>query len=184
VTKTSPSLRRWLARPGSYTQIAAAAAFGELPQLPVKLFAHVGEVYRRVELAAGSDAVGIEALRTAALVHEEPLQSLHAILTSADLLEFAPTVCAVVGAFGRIWRVRTPHELHDYVAQNFSHLPAILLFEVAHEGHAIPAMREAAAVGGLEAHLELWAKRLATGAQQTAQATPAHPQRPVKHAST
>jgi hypothetical protein len=93
-------------------------------------------------------------------------------------------VCAVIGAFGRIWCVRTPHELHDYVAANSSHLPEILLFEVAHEGHATPAMREAAASAGLEAHLELWTNRLATGGQQTAQATARRPQRPVKQVLT
>ena len=69
-------LRRLLSQRGSYPIIAAAAASGQLPHFPVTLFDHVGEVYRRVETAADHDVAGIEDLRLAALVHEEPQESL------------------------------------------------------------------------------------------------------------
>ena len=155
------SLRRLLSRRGSYPIIAAAAASGQLPHFPVTLFEHIGDVYRRVETAADHDVAVIEELRLAALVHEEPQESLTKLLDSAGVFDLAPTVVAVTGGFGRIWKVRTEGELRDYVEVNRPHLASILLFELAHEGQSIPEMERAAEVGGLQAALQCWAERLA-----------------------
>jgi hypothetical protein len=128
------------------------------------LFGHIGDVYRRVEAAADPDFAGIEALRLAALVHEEPPESLPKLLGSAGVLDLAPTVVAVTGGFGRIWKIRTEGDLRDYVEVNRPHLASILLFELAHEGRSIPEMEGAAEVGGLQATLTCWAERLAGAA--------------------
>ena len=157
-------LRRLLSQRGSYPIIAAAAASGQLPHFPVTLFEHVGEVYRRVETAAGPDFAGIEELRLAALVHEEPQESLPKVLRSAGVFDFAPTVIAVTGGFGRIWKVRTEGDLRDYVEVNRPQLASILLFELAHEGQVIPEMERAAEVGGVQAAFKCWAERLAGAA--------------------
>jgi hypothetical protein len=100
VNESNRFLRRLLALRGSYPIIAAAAASGQL-HFPVTLFEHVGDVYRRVETAADHDCAGIEALRLAALVHEEPRESLPKLLGAADVCDFAPTVVAVTGGFGQ-----------------------------------------------------------------------------------
>jgi hypothetical protein len=159
----SRSLRRLLSRPGSYPLVvaAAAAASGQLPHFPVTLFEHVGDVYRRVETAADHNLAGLEELRLAALVHEEPQESLTKLLASAGVSDFAPTVVAVTGAFGRIWKVRTERDLRDYVEVNRPHLASILLFELGHEGQSTPEMERAAQVGGLQTALKCWAERLA-----------------------
>lgn len=158
------SLRRLLSRRGSYPLIVAAAASGQLPHFPVTLFEHVGDVYRRVETAADHNLAGLEALRLAALVHEEPQESLTKLLDSAGVSDFAPTVVAVTGGFGRIWKVRTEGDLRDYVEVNRPHLASILLFELAHEGQSTPEMERAAEVGGLQAALKCWGERLAGAA--------------------
>jgi hypothetical protein len=160
VGESNRSLRRLLSRRGSYPLIVAAVASGHLPHFPVTLFEHVGDVYRRVETAA-DDSAGLEGLRLAALVHEEPQESLAKLLDSAGLFDFAPTVVAVTGGFGRIWTVRTEADLRDYVEVNRPHLASILLFEVAHEGQSTPEMERAAGIGGLQAALKRWAERLA-----------------------
>ncbi len=152
-------LRRLLSQRGSYPIIAAAAASGQL-HFPVTLFEHVGDVYRRVETAADHDCAGIEELRLAALVHEEPRESIPKLLGAAGVFDFAPTVVAVTGGFGRIWKVRTEGDLRDYVEVNRPHLASILLFELAHEGQLIPELERAAEVGGLQAALKCWAERL------------------------
>jgi hypothetical protein len=156
-------LRRLLSQRGSYPIIAAAAASGRL-HFPVTLFDHVGDVYWRVETAGDHDCAGIEQLRFAALVHEEPQESLAKLLGSAGVLDFAPTVVAVTGGFGRIWKVRTEGDLRDYVEVNRPHLASILLFELAHEGQSTPEVERAAEVGGLQAALKCWAERLARAA--------------------
>jgi hypothetical protein len=78
----------------------AAAASGQLPHFPATLFEHVGEVYRRVETAANLNLAGLEALRLAARIHEEPQESLPKVLDSAGVFDFAPIVVAVTGGFG------------------------------------------------------------------------------------
>jgi hypothetical protein len=155
------SLRRLLARRGSYPAIARAGASGRLPGFPVALFAHVGDVYRRVEAAAADDVPEIESLRLAALVHEEPPESLAELLDGAGLAELAPTAVAVVAAFGAVWKLRTEGEVRDFPDANRPHLRAILLFEIAHEGRATSEMERAARVAGLGEAFAGWAERLA-----------------------
>ena len=164
VHESNRFLRRLLSQCGSYPIIAAAAGSGQLPHFPVTLFDHVGEVYRRVETAADHDVAGIEEPRLAALVHEEPQESLPKVLRSAGVFDFAPTVMAVTGGFGRIWKVRTEGDLRDYVEVSRPHLTSILLFELAHEGQVIPEMERAAEVGGLQTALKCWVERLAGAA--------------------
>ena len=154
-------LRQLLSQRGSYPIIAAAAASGRLPRLPVTLFEHVGDVYRRVETAAGDDFARIAHLRMAALVHEEPPESLPEILDAAGVSDLAPTVVAVIDGFGRIWKVRTAADLRPYVEAGGPQLASILLFEVAHEGRSTAAMERAAELGGLQAALTSWTARLA-----------------------
>jgi len=177
MSASSRALRRLLSRPGSYPTIAAAVRSGQLPDFPVALFEHVGAVYQRVEAAADDGLAQIEALRLAALVHEVPPESLPKLLRLAGLSDFVPTVVAVAGAFGRIWKVNTDADLRRYVEANRPCLPLILLFELAHEGQAIPAMQRAAEIGGLRDAFEGWSERLAAtnGTQRTlAAAGPSH----------
>jgi hypothetical protein len=128
----------------------------------VNLFAHVGDVYRRVESIADDDE-NLPALRLAALVHEEPLDSLPGLLESAGLSDLSPVVLAVTSVFGRVWKVRTDAELGALVADHRDHLAAILLFEVAHEGRATTPMGRAAALAGLTPALHRWSERLLVG---------------------
>lgn len=153
-------LRRLLSRHGSYPLIAAAAASGRLPDFPVTLFDHIGDVYRRVETAAGDEFVHVAHLRVAALLHEEPPASLSNLLDSASLPDFAPLVQAVIGGFGRIWKVRTDDDLRAYVEAGTPYLTALLLFEVAHEGRPTVSIERAARLGGLQGELESWLARL------------------------
>ena len=154
------SLRRLLSQRGSYPTIAAAVASRQLPRFPVRLFDHVGDVYRRVETAAADDCAVLARLRLAALVHEEPLESIPKLLDAAGLSDFAPTVVAVTRGFGSIWKIRTEDDLRAWVEANSAHLAEILLFEVAHEGRPTVLMERAAAVGGLQSALTSWAARL------------------------
>jgi hypothetical protein len=108
----------------------------------------------------------IPALRLTALVHEEPLGSLPQLLGSAGVSAFAPTVVAVTGAFGRIWKVRTDDDLRRYVEAHRPHLAPILLFELAHEGQSTAHMERAAEAGGLHSAFTCWAERLAAAARR------------------
>lgn len=159
-------LQRLLSQRGSYPTIAAAMASGQFLHFPVTLFKHVGEVYERVETAADRDFDEIPALRLAALVHEEPLRSLPQLLGSAGVSAFAPTVVAVTGAFGRIWKVKTDDDLRRYVEAHRPRLVPILLFELAHEGQATAHMERAAEAGGLPSAFTRWAERLAAAAME------------------
>lgn len=153
-------LRQLISRPGSYSSIASAAAGSRLGKFPVKLFEHIGEVYRRVETAADKDYAEIIALRLTALVHEESPESLPKLLDTAGLSDVAPTVLAVMRAFGRIWKIGSDEQLRAYVAENQLRLASILLFEVAHEGQLTALMERAAVIGGLHSHLKLSTARL------------------------
>ena len=84
------SLRMLLAQPGSYPIIATAVASGAFRELPITLLDHVGDVYRRVETAADPDFDRIEALRLAALVHEELLERVRQLVGSPALSELLP----------------------------------------------------------------------------------------------
>ena len=66
----------------------------------------------------------------------------------------------MVKSFGRIWKIKSEEELAAYVSAHEHHLAAVLLFELAHEGQPIPAMKEAARLGGLERSFTRWAGRL------------------------
>jgi len=162
------SLRRLLARAGSYPIIATAAASGGLRELPLTLPDHIGDVYRRLEMAAGPDSDRIDALRLTALVHEEPLERVRQLVGSPGLLELLPDVVAVVREFGRVWKVGSDHDLRTYVEENKGLLRAILLFELAHEGHATPQMERAARAGRIGTAFERWAARLAGTAPRDA----------------
>jgi hypothetical protein len=83
------------------------------------------------------------------------------VLDAAGLCDFAPTVLAVVGGFGRIWTARSEADLRDFVQTNVPHLASILLFELAHEGQRIPRAERAAELGGLQASLRRLSERLA-----------------------
>jgi hypothetical protein len=160
VDRRASSLRRLLAQPGSYSIIAAAVASGGLRELPVTLLDHVGDVYRRVETAADPDDERIEALRLAALVHEEPLDRVRQLVGSPGLSELLPEVVAVIREFGRVWKVSTDGDLRGYVDENRRFLRAILLFELAHEGRATSQMERAARAGRLATAFARWAARL------------------------
>jgi hypothetical protein len=153
-------LRRLLSQPGSYQRIAAAVAAGELAHFRVALFDHIGDVYRRVEIAAGGDADEIDALRLTALVHEQPPASVPQLLGSAGLSDFVPSVLAVTGAFGCVWKMTTDDDLRCYVDAHRTCLGSILLFELAHEGRATPTMHRAAELGRLQSAFARWAQRL------------------------
>ncbi len=153
-------IRALLSRSDAYPIIAAAAAAGRLPRFPVTLFDHIGDVYRRVEIAADRDFPSLDALRLAALVHEEPQASLPTLLASDDLADLVPTAVRVIGEFGDIWKIRTGAELQRYVDVNARYLAPILLFEVAHEGGPTSAMERAAEIAGLHDALARWARRL------------------------
>jgi hypothetical protein len=155
------SLRTLLAQRGSYSTIAAAVASGRLPHFPVRLFDHVGDVYRRVETTADDELDELPALRLAALVHEEPLESLPRLLESANLSDLAPTVVAVIGGFGLVWKARGEADLRAYVTAHKQHFASTLLFEVAHEGRSTALMERAAELAGLKTALLRWSARLA-----------------------
>jgi hypothetical protein len=152
-----PSLLR---RAGAYPAILAAVAAGRLPGFPVTLFAHVGDVYGRVETAAGGDFPAIEAMRLAALIHEELPTTLSELLDSAGMADLAPTVLAVICQFGRVWKIGSDAEYRAYIEDNWLYLAEILLFEVAHEGRSIPAMERVAGMAGLNVALRGWNARL------------------------
>jgi hypothetical protein len=163
---TTLSLERLLSQRGSYPTIASAVASGQFPQFPVTLFKHIGDVYKRLETAADRDLDEIAALRLTVLVHEEPPGLLPQLLGSAGVSAFAPTVVAVIGAFGRIWKVRTDDDYRRYVETHGSRLAPILLFELAHEGQSTAHMERAAEVGGLHSAFTCWAERLAAEAME------------------
>src|SRR5262245_25356705 len=161
----SAKLRLLLGRIGSYPAIEAAAASGELHELlPVRLFEHIGLVYRRLEQLADAHHLAIIAeLRLAVLLHEESLDSLPSLLAAAGFLDFAPTVLGVIGGFGKLWKATADHEIADYVAVQTTHLPALLLFELAHEGRPTPEMERAAELAGLSLTFKGWVARLPMG---------------------
>jgi hypothetical protein len=156
-------LRRLLEQPGSYEGIEAASAARALCQeLPVRLFAHIGDVYRRLEVAAGECGADLAALRLAVLLHEEPADRVPSLVEGAGVADLAPVVTAVVEGFGQLWKAEGDAPLADYVAAHRSALVALLLFELAHEGRPTASMERAAALGGLAAPFRGWVTRLAT----------------------
>ena len=156
-------LRRLLEREGSYPAIASAAASGELGDaLPTPIFSHIGDVYDRLELAAGPDFPNIALLRLIVLVHEEPAARARALLEGAGFTEAAPAVATVLSGFGEVWRAKSDERLREYSRTHHACLAALLLFELAHEGRATAPMKRAAHFGGLEVAFHRWARRLRT----------------------
>jgi hypothetical protein len=119
-------------------------------------------VYGRLETAAGEDVPEIAALRLTALLHEAPPDRIAPLLAGTPLSRLAPTVAAVVAAFGDVWKIGPEAELAGYVAAHRPYLRPLLLFELAHEGRAIPRMEDAARRGGLARAFDTWTARLAT----------------------
>jgi len=156
-------LRRLLEREGSYPVIASAAASGELGDaLPTRIFAHIGDVYDRLEVAAGPDFPDIAALRLMVLVHEERPTRARVLVEDAGFAEAAPAVAAVLTGFGEVWRAESDEKLWEYSRTHGARLAPLLLFELAHEGRPTAPMRRAAHFGGLELPFQRWARRLRT----------------------
>jgi hypothetical protein len=161
----SVELRHLLERCGSYPAIEAAAASGELREiLPVELFEHIGIVYHRLERVADTPLPDIAASRLTVLVHETPPESLPRVLEAAGFSDLSPIVREVIGGFGEVWRVTADCQIAEYVVTHGAHLAPLLLFELAHEGRAIPAMERAAELGGLDLAFARWAGRLPAAA--------------------
>src|SRR5262245_18046221 len=114
----SVDLHRLLARSGSYRDIAAATASGQLDRLlPIELFEHVGIVDDRLErLTNAHEAPSLAELRLAVLVHEESPDSLPGPLAAAGVSDFAPTVVTVVSSFGELWKVEADLDIARYVS--------------------------------------------------------------------
>ena len=156
-------LRRVLERADAYPCFEVAFAAGELQRiLPTRLSGHIKVVYRRLEWIAEPAGPALAALRLAILVHEEPPESLPAILAAAGLSDLGPTVLGVVSGFGALWKITRDHDIADYVAAHKAHLAALLLFELAHEGQPTPGMERAAELGHLRGSFDVWANRLSS----------------------
>ena len=156
-------LRRLLEREGSYPAIAAAAAAGELRDvLPTRIFSHIGEVYDRLEGAAGPDFPDIAALRLMALVHEERPSRARVLVEDTGFAEAASAIAAVLTGFGEVWRADSDEKLREYAREHGARLAPLLLFELAHAGRSTAAMKRAAHFGGLELPFQRWARRLRT----------------------
>ena len=121
---------------------------------------HLHDVDFRLAVAADVDDPILPNHRLAVLVHEQPPEAIPDVLATASFAAAAPTVHAVISGFGRLWKVRSEAELADYVEAHRPYLPALLLFELAHEGRATTAMRHAAELAGLAETFERWAARL------------------------
>ena len=127
----------------------------------MELFEHVAAVYHRLErLAAANHAASITEMRLAVLFHEEPTDRLPSLLGEAGFPDFAPAVVGVIGGFGQLWKAKTDQEMVAYVAAHKANLPALLLFELAHEGRATPQMERAAEIADLSVDFNRWVARL------------------------
>ena len=156
-------LRRLLVREGSYAAIASAAESGELGDvLPTRIFPHIGDVYDRLELAAGPDFPDIDALRLMVLLHEERPARARVLLEDAGFAEAAPALAAVLNGFGEVWRAESDAKLREHTQAHAGCLAPLLLFELAHEGRPTAPMKRAAHFGGIELTFQRWARRLRT----------------------
>ena len=75
---------------------------------------------------------------------------------SAPGISESAKIFALVLHFGAVWQCADAAALSAFVARHRRDLHDILLFEVAHEGAATPAMHGAARLGGLTATLSRW----------------------------
>jgi hypothetical protein len=154
-------LRSLLERCGAYSAIEAASKSEELGEdLPMTLFEHIGIVYNRLERVADASFPTIAPLRLAVLLHEQSPTSLPNLLAGAGFSDFAPLVLSVISGFGELWKIKTDHDLTEYVLAHRDHLDSLLLFELAHEGRATRQMERAAELGGLDLRFKRWAARL------------------------
>ena len=92
--------------------------------------------------------------------HIVTVYQLPNLLAEAGFADVAPTIVGVIGGFGDVWKSRNDNETAAYVAAHRTHLPALLLFELAHEGRAIPQMEQAAELAGLSLDFNRWVARL------------------------
>jgi hypothetical protein len=112
---------------------------------PEQTRGHIDEVSDRVRAAAPDD-LREEVLRVAAL-HEDR--------------DNAPLdVAAVVLGFGEVWQVDGEAGVADYIDRHASHLRALLLFELAHEGAATGAMYAIAARAGFPEEFAAWERAI------------------------
>jgi hypothetical protein len=122
---------------------------------------HLDDVYARLACTMGAREPHAAALRLAAVVHEQaPAQIVRALIRSGRP-RVVPVVLAVVAGFGEVWKAPDANALAAYVRRHRGHLRPLLLFEVAHEGRATPAMWTAARLGGLAGPMARWTARLA-----------------------
>jgi hypothetical protein len=105
-------------------------------------------------------------MRLAVLLHEQAPERAAVLLERAGSASFSPLVTAVIGAFGRLWKLRSEHDALEYVAAHVAYLEPLLLFELVHEGAPASWMRRIAALGGLESRFERWVSRLASAAAE------------------
>jgi hypothetical protein len=129
--------------------------------LSVPYVPHLDEVYARLACAMGAREPHAAALCLTAVVHEQAPAQIVRALIQAGRGRVVPVVSAVVAGFGEIWKAPDADALAAYVRRHRGHLRPLLLFEVAHEGRATPAMRAAARLGGLAGPMARWTTRLA-----------------------
>ena len=120
---------------------------------------HIRRVYDRLERAVDEGLAS--PLRLTVLVHEVAPDHVPALLDRIGLPDFAPIVTSIIGAFGRLWKLKRDDDLIEFVRAHRLHLAPLLLFELAHEGAPTVAMRRIAHLAGLERRFERWAARLA-----------------------
>lgn len=168
--ESGDDLRLLLRPPRSLAAVHRAARSGDLDRLlGTTVTEHVLAVYDRVERAsAGEPERDATALKLVALVHEEPPERMPRLLAAADLAGEAPFATAIVAAFGALWRAQDEAELARLAERRAATLRPLLLFEVAHEGDATPAMRDAARLGGFAGDVDLWLARIRSEARRAA----------------
>jgi len=155
---TRAGLRTAISRPGAFDAITAAGDLGDV--LSEKVADHIRDVYQRLELVAGDEPALAAPLRLAVLLHEELPDRLPALLERVGSSDLATIVTAVIGAFGRLWKLQGDDDAADYVSSHRVHLEPLLLFELAHEGAPTSRMRRIARLGGVERDFERWVRRL------------------------
>jgi hypothetical protein len=151
-------LRAAISRAGAFPTIAAAGDLSAV--LPAELSDHIHAVYQRLETAVGDKLAFAAPLRLAVLVHEERPERLPALLERLGLSDYSRIVVAVIGAFGRLWKLQDERDAVNYVSAHRAYLEPLLLFELAHEGTPTASMRQIAELGGLGSSFQRWAALL------------------------
>ena len=122
---------------------------------------HFAEICRRLETASPDDFTLVKPLRIAVLLHEVSPERLPAVLDQFGFTDYTPIVTAVIGAFGRLWKLRDAAETLEFVSAHRAYLEPLLLFELVHEDAPTASMRRVAGLGGLRETFEGWVGRLA-----------------------